>query len=864
MFARFLVSLVDFSRRFAALMAGVALALTLALGAYVVKNISINTDINQLLAENLPWRQREKALEVAFPHKIDTIVAVIDAEDPLRADNAAASLAEKLKGMPDKFTFVSRPDALPIFRTSGLLYLSTDELANALDQMTQAQPMLGAIAADPSLRGFLSTIGMMMQGVSAGAVDPAQIERPLKEIAATVRAAVDGKDRALNFRNMMPESNDPFASRELRKYIIAKPVLDYAALAPGEAASAAIRQGAADLGLTPENDVRVRLTGSVPLNDEEFASVAEGAGLSTSLSGILVLALLFMALRSWRIVLPIGLTLLAGLVASTAFATFAVGSLNLISVAFAVMFIGIAVDFGIQFGVRYRDEHQKEPDHAEALRNTARVIAAPLAMAAGATALGFLSFTPTDYRGVSELGLIAGAGMIIAFILNVTLLPALMTLTKPSAENERIGFTRLAPLNFRLAQNRKGLIAVIGAVAALGLAAATFVRFDFDPLNLKDPKTESVSTMFEAMQDPDSDAYAAQILAASEMEARRIAAELEKLPEVDHAMTLRSFVPEDQDEKLAMIADTEAILQPTFALSPQTSPSREENIEAARKTAELIRQASAKLPAAKDLADALDKLAAASPEAFERAQKNLVTPMQAKFAEIKQLLKPRPIAFADLPEELKKDWITADGRWLVEALPKRGPDKNPRDPQMLERFIHAVQKVAPDAGGTPVSIRESGRTIVSAFIHAGLYGFISIALLSAFILRKPKDIILMLTPLVLAGILTLATMALVNMPLNYANIIALPLLFSLGVSYAVYFVFFVRQSRRDFLQSSMARAVLFSAATVLVAFISLSFSSHTGTQGMGEILTISLLYLLLCTFIVLPVLYSSDKKDTVR
>ncbi len=863
MFARILVSLVDFSRKHATVVACAALLLTFALGGYVAQNISISTDINQLLSENLDWRQREKALESAFPHKVDTIVTVIDAEDPVKAEHAATALAEKLQAMPDKFTFVSRPDALPVFRQSGLLYLSPDELANALDQMAQAQPMLGAIAADPSLRGFLSTIGMMMQGVNAGAVDPAQIERPLKEIASTIRATVEGKDRTLNFRNMMPERNDPFASRELRKYIIAKPVLDYSALQPGEAATAALRQAASDLGLSPDKGIRVRLTGSVPLNDQEFASVSEGAGLSTSLSAILVFALLFMAMRTWRIILPIALTLAAGLVASTAFATFAVGSLNLISVAFAVMFIGMAVDFGIQLGVRYRDEHTREPDHARALRNTARVIAAPLAMAAGASALGFLSFTPTDYRGISELGLIAGAGMVIALILNVTLLPALMTLTKPPAENESIGFTSLAPLNDFLVRHRKPFLAVFGVMTVLGLLGASSVRFDFDPLNLKNPNTESVSTMFEAMQDPDSDAYAAQVLVSSEAEAQRMASELEKLPEVDHAMTLKSFVPEQQDQKLAMIADTAAILKPTFDLAAKPAPSAEENIAAAQKTSELLRDATAKLPAAKDLADALDQLAKASPETLDRAQNSLVLPMQAKFAEIKTLLEAKPVALQDLPAELSRDWIAPDGKWLVEALPKRGPDNNPRAPELLNRFIDAVQKVAPQAGGTPVSIRESGRTIVSAFIRAGIYGFASIALHSFVVLRKPRDILLMLSPLILAGILTLATMAVINLPLNYANIIALPLLLSCGVSYGVYFAFFARAGRYDFLQSSMARAVLFSAATTGLAFISLSFSSHTGTRGMGEILTISLLYSLLCTFIVLPVLYSFRKKDTV-
>ena len=862
MFATRLALIVDFCRRFAKSVALVAFLASIALGAYVSTHITINTDINQLLSDNLDWRKREKAMEAAFPQKTDNLVIVIDGDNADKTEAAAAALSEKLLAQPNLFTFVSRPDALPFFRANGLLYLSKAELGGMLDQIAQAQPMLGTIASDPSLRGFFGTIGMMMQGLQVGATDPTQIIRPLTAINETLQAALAGQDRPLDWQQMMQAAPSQNAAQSLHKFIITKPVLDYSALQPGEAATKAVRQAVADLNLTPANGVRVRLTGSVPLNDEEFASVSEGTGTATALSGLLVFGLLFLAMKSWRIVVPITLTLCVGLIASTAFATVAVGSLNLISVAFAVMFIGIAVDFGIQFGVRYRDQNHQTGDHTEALRRTAMIIAAPLAMAAGSTALGFLSFIPTDYRGVSELGLIAGAGMIIAFILNVTLLPALMTLTKPPAEAECIGYPSLAPLNAFLASRRKVIVPFILVVTLSALAIATQVRFDFDPLDLKDPQSPSVSTMFEVMQNPDSDAYAAQLLAPSLEEAQQHAETLSKLPTVDHVMTLASIVPEDQDKKLAMIADTGTLLAPTFALPRQPVATDADNLAALRKTAALLHQTGDMLPAAKDLADTLDALVAQStPDLLKRAQENVVAPMQGKLMEIQGMLQTRPVTLGDIPPELKQDWIIADGKALVEIFPKRAADNNPRDPEMLNRFIDEVQKIAPDVSGTPVSIRESGRTVLSAFVHAGIYGLVSIALLSFAVVRRKRDVAFMLLPLVVAGILTLATMTLIGMKLNYANIIALPLLLSLGVSYAVYFVFYSRSGQKDFLQSSMARAVLFSACTVLVAFASLCFSSHPGTRGMGELLTLALLYSLVCTFLMLPVLLASDRTD---
>ncbi|MGB9151915.1 MAG: MMPL family transporter [Alphaproteobacteria bacterium] len=863
MFTSLLIAIVDFSRRFAKLVVGAMLLLSLIMGGYVAGHIKINTDINQLLSGDLVWRQREKQLESAFPQKVDNLIIVIDGNTAGDADAAASVLAQKLSAMPDKFTLVSQPDALPFFRSNGLLFLSEPELAATLDQIAQAQPMLGTTISDPSLRGFLGMIGMMMQGIQVGLTDPPQIqqiERTLAAVRDTINAANAGQDLPLDWAKMMPPS--PNAARELRRFIVTKPVLDYSALEPGEAATKTIRKLATELGLTPQYGIHMRLTGPVALNDEEFASVAHGTGIATVLSGVLVIGLLFLAMRSWRIVLPIALTLCAGLIASTAFAAAAVGSLNLISVAFAVMFIGIAVDFGIQFGVRYRDQHHQPPDHAEALRRTAKVIALPLAMAAGSTALGFLSFIPTAYRGVSELGLIAGVGMIIAFVLNVTLLPALMTLTRPPAERQSIGYGGLAWLNNFLARQRRVIIPCIILLAVAALAIASQVRFDFDPLDLKDPKTESVSTMFEAMQDNDSDAYAAQLLEPTLQDAQQIGTTLSQLPEVDHVMTLASFVPDGQDKKLAMIADTTALLAPTFALPHQPAPTDEANLIAIRRASAILHQTDDKLPGAQTLADALDRLAAHyTPEKLKRAQDNIIGPLQAKVTEIQNMVHGHRVTFSDIPPELKRDWVTPDGQALVEIFPKRGDDNNPRDLKMLTRFIDAVQKLEPNVSGTPVSIRESGRTIISAFVHAGIYAVLSIALLSFIVLRRPRDVGLMLAPLVIAGALTLATITLIHLPLDFANIIALPLLLSLGVSYAVYFVFYMRTGRRDFLQSSMARAVLFSAATVLVAFSSLCFSAHPGTHGMGELLTIALLYSLVCTFLMLPVLLAPKGRD---
>jgi hopanoid biosynthesis associated RND transporter like protein HpnN len=834
------------------------LALMLSVGSawFAATHFKINTDVNQIISANLPWRQLEKEMDDAFPQKTDRLVIVIDGANVVATEEAAVKLTEKLSARTDLFKSVVRPDAIPFFHNNGLLFLSKDELADVLDSLSSAQPLIGMLASDPSLRGLMNTLNLMLQGVKAGQADFAQVQPLFAALNETMKAALAGQDKPLPLDSLM--AGGKASSHDLRKFILAQPILDFTALSPGAAASDVVRAAAVDLHLTAENGIHVRLTGPVALSDEEFSSVTQGAGWATGLSTILVFVILLLALKSLRIVLPILFTLIVGLLATTAFALAAIGSLNLISVAFAVMFIGIAVDFGIQFGVRYRDQHHQEPNHEKAMTNTARVIAVPLAMAAASTAVGFLTFIPTDYRGVSELGLIAGVGMLIAFFLNVTLLPALLTLTRPPAEAESIGYRWLAPVDIFLVKRRPAIMAIGFILALGGLAVMTQLRFDFDPLNLKDPKTESVSTLFDVMGDPDATPYTIEILQPNLQLATALASKLNALPEVDHAMTLASFVPEDQEAKLALIKDTKTLLDPTFGLPRMPDPDEAAIYGSIDSIIPLLHDIGGQHEPAQALAALLEEVSKRhDPALIQRLQNNIIGVMQYQVNMVHGLLDIEPVTIDSITDDLRRDWVTSNGRALVEVYPK----ENARDHKNLMQFTKVVQRIAPNATGAPISIQESGRTVTSAFIHAGLYAVIAIAFLAFVILRRFSDVVRLLTPLILAGILTLASIVLIRLPLNYANIIALPLLLSLGVSYSIYFISYWRSGQTNPLQSSMARAVLFSAATVLVAFGSLALSAHPGTAGMGELLTLALLYCLLSTFIFLPSLLSYPKID---
>jgi hopanoid biosynthesis associated RND transporter like protein HpnN len=479
----------------------------------------------------------------------------------------------------------------------------------------------------------------------------------------------------------------------------------------------------------------------------------------------------------------------------------------------------------------------------------------PLTLAAAAVAAGFLSFLPTAYRGVSELGEIAGAGMIIAFITSITLLPALLMLFKPPGEKEPVGFKWLAPVDEFLRRRRVAVLVGTAAVVVLGLPLLFQLRFDFNPINLRSAKVESIATYLDLQKDRDTGGYPIEVVAANEAAAAQAAERIAKVPEVARVMTLDAFVPTEQDKKLPIIKELASNLESDLAGPTDPAPSDAENVAAVRKVATTLTAAAkdktgAGATAAKRLAADLGKLADATPEMRQKVEAAFIAPWQVALGGLREMLKASPVSVETLPTDIRDDWITPDGRVRVEAYPKGDPSDN----EVIRQFARGVGAVQPDAIGGPLSILESGNTIVWAFIQAGFWAVLAIAILLWIVLRRIGDVLLTLVPLLLAGVVTLEATVLLGLPLNFANIIALPLLLGLGVAFKIYYIMAWRAGQIDLLQTSLTRAVIFSALTTATAFGSLWLSHHPGTASMGELLVLSLVCTLSAAVLFQPAL----------
>jgi hopanoid biosynthesis associated RND transporter like protein HpnN len=824
-----------------------ALVLTIVGGYIAATRFAITTDTTQLVASGAEWQRQEIAYKKAFPQLASPILAVIQGQTADQTEAAASRLADALaQDAGGALKAAWRPDGGAFFDRQGLLLLPLGQVRSTVRQLLQQLPLLVPLSRDPTLRGMMR---LLEQGADRGAL--AQIAKPAEALSGLFDRVLRGEPARLSWRELM--SGKPAPAVERMRFVLVDPVLDYNALEPASRATTLIRKTAADLGLTPANGVTVRLTGAAPLADEEFASVREGAPLHLGMTIVAIGFILFFALRSGRIIAAVLATLLAGLVITVATGLLMVGRFNVISVAVTALFLGLGVDFGIQFAVRYRDERHKGESRDAALAAAARGVGWSLTLAAAALIAGFFSFLPTAFRGVSELGLIAGVGMVIAFVLSLTMLPALLRLLRAPPEPRSLETPALAAVDHWILAHRPLVIGATALVVLAGLPFLLQVRFDANLMHLRDPKAESVAAFLDLTREPQTNPNTITVLAPSLDAARQLVPKLRALPEVARVTTLSTFVPTDQTKKLALIRQSASRVRAIADKPQQPAPTDAETVEALRDAAEALTKAAGTKAgeandAARRLALDLGRLADATPAVRSAAEAALTADLPTVLARLKALFTPSRVTVASLPPMLRADWLAADGRARIEVAPKGDANDN----AVLERFDEAVRAVAPNAAGATISALESGQTIVQAFVIAGCLALGSIFIILTIALRRPFDVALTLGPLVIATLVTLETAQLIGMPLNFANIIALPLMLAVGVAFHIYYVIAWRNGVADMLASSLTRAVFFSSLTTGVAFGSLWLSNHPGTASMGKLLTISLVWTLIAAFVVVP------------
>ena len=857
--------------RFAPFVLVVGTGITGLLFFYTVNNLGISTDTADMLSESVHFRRFHNEYKREFPQYNNTMLIVIDGETPDIAHDAATALASRLKNKTGLFRTIYFPAGDKFFQEHALLYLSRSELEDLADNLAKVQPFLARLTRDQSLRGLCSMIHEAVQEVLEGEdIDLSPLFKRLKEALAAV---LHEKFHELSWLELMRGGRSEPDDR--RSFVVVQPRLDYSALIPAKAAVHTVRKVAEELKLNADNGIRLRITGDVALEYEEMQSVSHGSVLAGTLALVLVGVVLFIGLGSPRLVFCTLVTLVIGLIWTAGFATAAVGHLNMISIAFGVLYIGLGVDYAIHFCLRYKELIREGHSSSEAISLTAEDVGSSLVLCACTTAIAFYAFIPTVFAGVAELGMISGTGMFIGLFVTMTILPALLSLMplhRKFISDERspgrfIGALISLPARHAFAIRTGTLIA--GVVVLLLLPHVTFDR---NTLNLRDPESESVSTFRELLTRGKASPWSLKILARDAHSAGQYKTRLALLETVDKALILDDFVPDKQDEKLSIVEEIALIMGPARSLIDKEEPPAFSEKLAALGDLEAILTAllkeksnSSSIAEARRLLDVLKLFKArldeqgepSKIEMLKRLEGSLFASLPERLRELRASLSADRITRATLPEDLVRRWVSDKGYHLVEVFPRE--DLN--DDKKMMRFIEEVREVAPDAIGYPVIILEAGDAVVTAFQQAFFLSLIAISVLLIILMKRKTDAFLVILLLLLAGGLTGAVSVLCDMPFNFANVIALPLILGIGVDSGIHMI---RRRRKTppangyLLKTSTSRAVLFSGLTTISGFGNLALATHPGMASMGRLLTLGIAFTLVCSLVILPTLVRHD------
>ena len=859
--ANALQSLTTFSQRNSVWVILLYVALTAGGTWLAATRLEVDTDTNSMISEELPWRQAERAYDRAFPGTQHSIVILIEGRTPEVADATRDALRTALAKPSEVIASVEDPVG-PFFERNALLYLNTPELQGLVSDLQKAQPFLGRLSGDPSLAGLMSLFTDIFRY--------SQIELPIKlaeitdPVAERLQAAARGESEILSWQSLVAGQKLPDNGR---RFLIVRAKDTDSEQQALEVVRAAVQLVRAN----PDASARVRLTGDIPLWVDELEAAFDGAYLSAFVSLALIALILYAGLRSVELVSACLLALLAGLAITAGFAVLAVGRLNLISVAFSTLYIGIAVDYGVNLAMRYREQRAEGRDHAEVLRESGGDVGVALTLCALTTAFGFFSFLPTSYRGVAELGLIAGVGLIIGLFTTLTLLPALIDRMPPAhrARVREAGMPVMLAGMLNWPTRHPRATRILAVLLALGsVALLPRLAFDYNPMHLKPAHTESLQVYEDLTVSGDSP-LTLSALTDSADSAEALATRLEALPGIGRVLTLGRLIPSGQDEKLDLIDE----LNLSLGLGlPANLKLREPNIRRDLRALAALRDAARKarigdIEARTRLADAIDAwLSSVAPlppeqqlDRLEDLQHDLLGGLPRLFALLHRALDAGAVTAEDLPTSLQSQWMSADGQYRVEI----SAAGNLNDDRVLIDFVKTVQGVAPLATGAPVSFIASGRTVVESFQQAFAAAFIIIVILLLVLLRSVKDTARAMGPLVLGSLLIGAACVLAGLPLNFANVIALPLMLGVGVDNGVLILWRGRQDGSRGVNpvlSGTGRAVAIAGLTTLVSFASLMLSAHRGMASMGLLLTMALFIFLACTFLILPALLETFPK----
>lgn len=805
-----------------------------------IQLFTLDSDVGKLIRpgpENR-WHAQHEAYKAAFPQFQDAAVVVLSGTERLQVEAATDTLLVTLR--ESGWYHQAIAPARDNFLLEHALYrLDPRQLQSLDEQIQELLPLLRQLNADPGLTGFYDLLRQLLlqDELDGGRSDTT--ERLLEKLESALSApgrpvnwlsASDNGGREVHYQLILLAGKQRFDEREPSKAVIAATRASIAAAAPRFPG------------------VSMRLTGELAMADEELQVALEGIQFAGLLSLLLLGLVLAVGVRSWSISLVIFSLLGAGIAWTTLYACLTVGSFNTLSLVFLVMFFGLGVDFALHYSLRIEESLVRADEAAAPLENATNDIGTALLLCTVTSGMAFLGFYPTEYRGLAELGIISAGGMLIAFVLTITLIPAWFSVFGmpkrwQGSNTLHFGLDRLNP------------VAVLSATVIIAAGAFWFAkdaRFDYSVLAMRDKTSEAMATLLELQREGIGTNYTISVLAPP-AEVTGLATRLAALPEVAKVTSPQDLIPGNQNTT----ADLLAPLANSFDLS--LSLPLPWDSQAAERAQKNLLAALPRVTSIHDLEDAglvssvASKLATLDNEAERRQlQRDLLESLFSQARLLQKQVQAQPFTLDSLPPALRSRLVAADGRHLMSVLPAEQLDSL----DAMDRFVSGVESVAPNIAGRTAVERGIGQAVVRSFNTAVVLALSGIIIVLLLYFREPLTPLLILIPLALTSLFTFALIELTGLTINMANILVIPLIFGLGVDTGIHVVHRYHCSRNisELLQSSTPRAVTLSALTTVGTFFSLAFSPHQGAASIGLILSVAITLLVVVTFIVLPAL----------
>jgi hopanoid biosynthesis associated RND transporter like protein HpnN len=874
----------------------VGIVLAAVLGAvlallYTATHLEFDSNRLDLISAGEHYQQLDAAFSREFEDLPGKMVVVIQSQHPERAKAFATALAQRWQTDPhlEKVFYRINVDAL---KRKGLLYLSPDELTDLRQKLQAHQALLKELAASPTLQNLLALVNRevttsLVSHLFTGFLEDTPQEKPpdlnllltlLQQMDTWLQGSRSYQSpwAAALMENAAAFSQDGFLWSD-DKHLLFVFVTPKAPVSDVSGFSTAVQRIRADVREIHQAypEIAVGITGSAMLDSDEMVA-AERDTTIASMIAVVGVTLLYCGLFKGvaRPLLALG-TLLIAVCWSLGLTTLTIGHLNIFSIAFMPMLLGLGIDYGGYLIARFEEEQAATGGVQQALVRTFASTGPGIATAALTTAFTFGTLLLPGFKGVAELGFIGGSGILLTLLSTFTVLPALLVW------HERHGRVRPTSQKGRRAESPGDYLAVFYRYPRASLAASALfvglslwyigrVGADFNLLHLQARGTESVLWEQKIFESTKQSPLFAELAADSLAEVTRKVAALKALPSVAKVESLMSVIPADQAQKLPRIE----ALRPLLAdISLQRGKAEAVDLDALRSTLGRIGfkmqdndggQAAQEdvthrqMHEVRRLITQFDQTTARMGDAEARQalaafQAELMQDLAEKLALLQASVQAEPVTPADLPPELRARYIGAHGKYRIIVYPAQ----NVWEFQPLARFVTDVRAVDPDVLGTPVMNFEFIRGIEEAYAQAGLYAFVGIVFLVLLTFRAVRPALLALVPLAVGSLWTLGLMGLLPVTFNVANLIVLPLIMAPAVEGGLMIVYRYREEaskagRPSPLPPSTGRAVVFSSLSTIVGFGSLMISRHWGIFSIGLLLTVGVASVLLASVTVLP------------